>query len=184
MFGHKTCVWITALFGLVAYPFSASAVPCLSYLSAERSFQEKAGKRPDHRAIEAALSRLKLSPKLRGDPWQKNIDAADKLKWSRESQDRLYAEDARQKLFGRSVPNISIKSKVASDRVMKALHASKASGEALNKWLASYGIGESAANLIQWFVSAYRENNKVLSSTPPDLVFRVAVHERQTMCPP
>lgn len=180
----KACVWITALFCVAEAPISASAAPCLSYLRAERSYQEKVGKPPDHRAIGAALSRLTLSQKPQGDPWQKYIDAQAKKDWATDYQDRLYKEDAKEQLFGRSLPDIRTKMKTAHDRIMEALTESDRAGKSLLEWLQKNGISEHAGRLLQWFVDSYRKTNKLYGSEPPDLVFRVAVHERQTMCPP
>ena len=102
---------------LVASPalsHSEAAVDCLSYLSAERSFEKKSGSIPDHRAIEGALAALPLlSRDLDGDPWQRYIDASNKLDWAVERQEQLLDEEARQQLLGGSVSNSNIRASTA-----------------------------------------------------------------------
>ena len=118
-----------------------------------------------------------------GDPWQRYIHASDKLEWAREYQQRLYEEDERQKLLGGSVPNFSIRSSSAYDRMIKSLDGKETAGRELSVWFLDYGVSEQASALVQWFSSIYAESNNVLQSHPPDMVFRVAVHERQMNCP-
>ena len=175
-------VALAAIFLLV--PSAVSAVDCLGYLSAERSFEKKTGKAPNHGVIEEALVALPpLSRDIDGDPWQRYIDASNKLDWAGERQQQLHEEDARQKLLGRSVPNLSIKVSVASESWDEAFQAQMRAANALDLWFADYGIGDNAAALVRWFVGIYRETHVVYGARPPDLVFRVAVHERQTNCP-
>jgi len=186
MISCKSCVWSTAcVFCLAVLPLSASAVDCLSYLSAERSFQKEAGEAPNHRTIEAALSGLPApTTPLNGDPWQKYLDALNRLAWARESQDRLHKEHDRQNLLGGEVPNYRIKSSVAHKGLLEALDALRTAAKRLDDWLAPHGISEHAAQLFRWFVSSYQETHEISGSRAPDLMFRVAVHERRTMCPP
>ena len=174
------------LFVAAAGASTASAVNCLGYLSAERSFQKKTGSQPDHKAIESRLSKL---PSVHDIPygegaWHKYIDASNELDWATESQAELYNEHNRQTLLGKSIPNYRIKSSTAFERVQEAISAKKAASDELDRWLGEHAIDSETADLFSWFVSVYRETHKVFSNKEPDLVFRVAVHERRTSCPP
>ena len=181
---RKTCIWGVALVCLVMPPSVASATDCLGYLSAERSYENKTGKALDHDAIEQALTALPpLSRDLDGDPWQRYIDASNKLDWAVERQQQLYEEDARQQLLGNSVPNFNIRASTSRKSWDEAFDAKLRAADALDAWFVDHGIGEHASSLIQWFVGIYRQSHDVSQIRPPDLVFRVAVHERRTNCP-
>ena len=157
-----------------------SPADCLGYLVAERLFQEKAGT-PNYQEIEVALARVPVGN--RDNPWEKWLDAWRRVDWATEYRDRLVAEDERQKMqSGTSV--LSDKISLAFDRTMEAIRQTKAPTEGLDDWLKEHGISAEAAELFRGFVHSYRDTHNISSRHAPDLVFRVAVHERQTMCPP
>ena len=181
-----TLAAVGCLFVAAAGASTASAVNCLNYLSAERAFWKKTGKEPDHKAIESRLSKL---PSILNLPygegaWHKYIDASNKLDWAIESQTELDNEHNRQTLLGKSIPNYRIKSSTASERWQKAMNAMNAASDELDRWLGNHAIDGETAALFRWFVSVYRETHEVSGYKEPDLVFRVAVHERRTSCPP
>lgn len=172
---------------LVALTFTTTpaAADCISYLFAERVFREKTGSAPDHPNIERALANVPANESRRDDgPWDKYIDAKDELKWASENQKKLREIHNRQSILGGSVPNYSIRSKIAHESVIKALDKSAAASKALNLWLKKHGFNEATAELFKWFASNYMENHRIYAShAPPDLVYRLAVHERRSRCP-
>ena len=174
---------LCGLLSLAAYTGAHENPPdCLAYLGAERAFQEKIGKMPDLKRIEIGLSKIPVQPG--GGPWERYEKAYDSLKWATEGRDRLWEADNQQQLLvGKSVPLYSTKAKVAHESVLKALTEVRDAGKALKGWLKTHGIDDERASLFMSFVGAYREGHEILGPPAPDLVFRVAVHERQTMCP-
>ena len=162
-----------------------TSVPCLSYLRAERFYVKRVGDLPDHQQIEAVLYRLPDAPGiLDSDPWQQYITTSQKLDWATERRDRIEEEENRLRLIGSGVLNYDAKSNAAYKSVKDAIEDQNAAGDRLVEWLGEHGLSEHPARLFRWFVGTYRENHRVHSLSVPDLVFRVAVYERQTNCPP
>ena len=184
MFAFSMLLCMT-LAALVLSTGRAAAVDCISYLFAERVFQEKTGSAPDHPAIERALAAVPAKESRRdGGPWDKYIDAKNELKWASDHQKKLRQIHDRQTILGGSVPNYSIRSKIAFKSVTDALDKSSAASKALNRWLRTHGIDEATAELFKWFATNHIETHSIFaSSAPPDLVYRVSVHERRTRCP-
>lgn len=177
---------------VLVFPVAAngheSPADCLGYLRAEWLFERDTGATPNHQEIEVALSKLPVAEK--GRPWrnwQEWLDAWNSVDWARDRQRELDAEDRRHRLLGTSVPNARIKRQVAFDASSKARDQAAAADEEFDDWLKTHGLNAEAAKLFKQFVHSYRdtrETNDVHSFHAPHLVFRVAVHERQTMCPP
>ena len=159
-----------------------SPVDCLAYLSAEWVFEKKTGETPDHQKIEVALSKLPVGDK--NHPWKNWLHAWDRVDWAQDYQRRLDTEDRRQSLLGTSVPNVMIKRSTASDRFRKALDQAGAAEKELDGWLETHGMSAEIAKFFRAFVLSYRKKHDVHSYDAPFLVLRVAVHERETMCPP
>ena len=125
---------------------------------------------------------LRLEPP-EGDPWRRYVEASVRLKWATEDQTRLHEKQAEQELIGHSVKDFTTKFSRASDRWMEEFKKKGKAGEKLDKWLEERGINANTSGMIRWFVSNYHASHEVLQSSPPDLVYRVAVHERRSNCP-
>ena len=161
-------------------------VNCLSYLTAEKSYETNTGRAPDHAAIEALLVKVPRGDiaKPEASPWQRYIDASRERDWAIESRAELDNEQRRLELAGKQAPNYRIREKIAFERSQSTFHKWQDAGADLDASLKTYGIGEHESDIFRWFVGIYRERHDVFGSNAPALVFRVAVYERLTMCPP
>ena len=131
---------------------------CFSYLKVEKTFTKETGSRPGGYHLVADELVALPDQGLLG-PWGEWVSA--------QSAHNRALKDLRRKFGDTSKFRANL----------------KAASGALDRWLENEGVHPNVRILLTGFVSAHMRENEVLGTYTPDIVFRVAAHERVTRCP-
>ena len=179
------CVF-TSLAILVPLPVNGQEdrLNCITYLSAEREYLNATGKKSvefDH-----AYSILSNAPTGNFDDtvWSKYLSAYSEMSHTSRESNRASNESIRAN--ARNDPDrrgYAAAASKTSDRFIEALKKLTPARKEWEAWLAANGADEATTKLIGAFIGEYGYTHKIYGHYPADIVLRVAVHERRTMCP-